>query len=66
MTSHPPAPPPNYGIVRQAEQTQKRIQDAAQEAADRSAKAEQARREREAADRARREQERRGRELRKR
>lgn len=65
MASHPP-PPPDYGIVRRAEETQKRIQDAAHEAAERSAKAEQARREREAADRARREQERRGNETRRR
>ena len=66
MTSHPPPRPPDYGIVRKAEETQKRISDAAHEASERAAKAQEARRQRELEERAKREQERRGREMRKR
>ena len=64
MLSHPPPRPPDYGIVRQAEDTRQKIQDAGQEAAERATRDREARRQRELADRAKREQERKGREVR--
>lgn len=64
MSSHPPPRPPDYGIVRRVEETTKKIQDAAQEATERSARKQEARRQQELAERAKREQERKGREVR--